>query len=171
MRNSPAQKYIPALQHPVAPVTREERERVLARAAEVGAAQAGRELGIAPGTIRVWRPRAAARADNGGRVDTPGYVSGVDPADTWTTAQEARRALMGRRTNHGGVDVYSRKQNEWGRSDVGAEDAAEWWSEPEPEERPARPEKTTICRKGLPGCLVVAAPYSELCSFCKGHRR
>ena len=45
---------------------------MLARAAEVGAAQAGRELGIAPGTIRVWRSRAAARADSGGRVDTPG---------------------------------------------------------------------------------------------------
>ena len=67
----------------------EERERALARAAEVGAAQAGRELGIAPGTIRVWRSRAVARADNSGRVDTPGDVSGVDPADTWTAAQEA----------------------------------------------------------------------------------
>ena len=42
MRNSPAQKYIPALQRPVAPVTPEERERALARAAEVGAARADR---------------------------------------------------------------------------------------------------------------------------------
>ena len=87
--HSPAQTHIRALQRPVAPLTPEERERALARAAEVGAAQAGRELGIAPGTIRVWRSRAAARADNGGRVDTPGDVSGVDPADTWTAAQEA----------------------------------------------------------------------------------
>ena len=86
---SPAQTHIRALQRPVATVTPEERERALARAAEVGAVQAGRELGIAPGTIRVWRSRAAARADNGGRVDMPGDVSGVDPADTWTAAQEA----------------------------------------------------------------------------------
>jgi transposase-like protein len=89
MRKSPAQTHILARQRRVAILTPEERERALARAAEVGAAQAGRELGIAPGTIRVWRSRAAARADNGGRVDMPGDVSGVDPADTWTATQEA----------------------------------------------------------------------------------
>ena len=89
MSNSPGQTHIRELQRPVAPVTPEERERALARAAAVGAAQAGRELGIAPGTIRVWRSRAAARAEDGGRGDTPGDVSGVDPADTWTAAQEA----------------------------------------------------------------------------------
>ena len=100
MRNSPGQTHILALQRRVAILTPEERERALARAAEVGAAQAGRELGIAPGTIRVWRSRAAARADNGGRVDMPGDVSGVDPADTWTAAmmvnQLGQRADAGR---------------------------------------------------------------------------
>jgi transposase-like protein len=89
MRNSPGQTHLSALRRTVAPVTPEERERALARAAEVGAAQAGRELDIAPGTIRVWRSRAAARAENGGRLETPGDLSGVDPADTWTAAQEA----------------------------------------------------------------------------------
>ena len=89
MSNSPGQMHILARQRRVAILTPEERERALARAAEVGAAQAGRELGIAPGTIRVWRSRAAARVDTGGRVDTPGDVSGVAPADTWTAAQEA----------------------------------------------------------------------------------
>ena len=86
MRNSPAQRHFRALQGAVAP---EERERAVARAAEVGATQAGRELGIAPGTIRVWRSRADARAEHGGRVDTSGDVSAVDPADTWIAAQEA----------------------------------------------------------------------------------
>ena len=89
MRNSPGHTDILARQHRVAILTPAERERALTRAAEVGAAQAGRELGIAPGTIRVWRSRAAVRAENGGRVDMPGDVSGVDPADTWTAAQEA----------------------------------------------------------------------------------
>ena len=93
MRNSPGQTHLPALRCTVAPVTPEERERALVRAAEVGAAQAGRELGIAPGTIRVWRSRAAARPDSGGGVETPGDVSGVDPADTWTAAQEALAQL------------------------------------------------------------------------------
>jgi transposase-like protein len=114
MHNSPAQRHLPALRRTVAPVTPEERERALARAAEVGAAQAGRELDIAPGTIRVWRSRAAARADKSRRVATPGDVSGVDPADTWTAAQEALarfRELMAAGTTTRQILLSALRQN------------------------------------------------------------
>lgn len=68
-----------------------QREAALQRAGEVGAAAAGKELGISPGTIRSWRSRS-------GRVAQ--VPSGADPADwaqakrdgaqdTWKAAQQA----------------------------------------------------------------------------------
>ena len=56
----------------------------------------------------------------------------------------------------------------------------DWWRsqsqmdpimvEPLPEPEPPPPRETTICRKGLPGCRVVAEPDSALCWFCATRR-
>jgi hypothetical protein len=68
---------------PIRQGRREEVERLVKKAA------ARLDLSDGGGGHVSGRREAAARADNRGRVDTPGDVSGVDPADTWTAAQEA----------------------------------------------------------------------------------
>ena len=108
MRNSPGHTDILARQHRVAILTPAERERALTRAAEVGAAQAGRELGIAPNDPRVafesgrarrerWPCRHARRRQrggSGGHVDRcAGGARAVSGADG--VRQDARGAAGG----------------------------------------------------------------------------
>lgn len=64
--------------------------RALQRAAEVGAAQAGRELEIPAATIRGWRRRSGqAGPPTGVDPETWGQLKQVGARDAWKAAQQA----------------------------------------------------------------------------------
>ncbi len=66
------------------------RDRALQRAAGVGAAQAGRELGVPAATIRAWRRRSGeAGAPAGMDSETWGQLKQVGARDAWKAAQQA----------------------------------------------------------------------------------
>lgn len=66
------------------------RERALQRAAEVGAAQAGRDLGLSAATIRAWRRRSGQAGPPAGMdPQTWAQAKETGARDAWTAAREA----------------------------------------------------------------------------------